>query len=268
MKTILHFLRQFMFGNDLARNLSKVVVFIDLERDRDIALELYCDSTEQLALGSRLERLLERVPLGVAISVYLSVLLVLNLRLLGLSRSLGLLGLASLVALAVVLLSIELLRAILVIVVLAIAIVRVSTAATLTEASPPLPALVVLLLLIGLLVAVPRLTRVQRVIIGLALVLPIVLLSAASTLVPGVVVGPRLLAGPARLLLVLAVRHFIIIICHIVSRRVLGLLASVVTLPVLVPRVVLIALVLVTLVLPIVPIALVSILVVGPLVGP
>jgi hypothetical protein len=112
-------------------------------------------------------------------------------------------------------LSVELLRAILVIVVLAIAIVRVSTAATLTEASPTLAALVVrvLLLFIGLLVAVPRLARVQRVIIGLALVLPIVLLSAASTLVPGVVVGPRLLAGPARLLLVLAVRH-IIIICH------------------------------------------------------
>jgi len=82
-----------MFGNDLARNLSKVVVFIDLERHRDIALELYCDSTEQLALGSRLERLLrlKRVPLGVAISVYLSVLLVLNLRLLGLSGRLGLL---------------------------------------------------------------------------------------------------------------------------------------------------------------------------------
>lgn len=125
--------------------------------------------------------------------------------------------------------------------------------------------------MIGLLVAVPLLARVvQRgVIVRLALVLtPVVLLPAATSLVAGVVVvGARLLAGPARLLLlVLPVRQFIIIICHIVSRRVLGLLA-VVTLPVLVARVVLIALVLVALVLSIVSISLVPILVVGPLVG-
>ena len=124
--------------------------------------------------------------------------------------------------------------------------------------------------MIGLLVAVPLLARVvQRgVIVRLALVLtPVVLLPAATSLVAGVVVGARLLAGPARLLLlVLPVRQFIIIICHIVSRRVLGLLA-IVTLPVLVARVVLIALVLVALVLSIVSISLVCILVVGPLVG-
>lgn len=124
----------------------------------------------------------------------------------------------------------------------------------------------VLLLLIGLLVTVPLLARVQRVIVRLALVLTVVLLPTATSLVAGVVVGARLLAGPARLLLVLPVSHFIIIICHIVSRRVLGLLA-VVTLPVLVARVVLIALVLVALVLSIVSISLVPILVVGPLVG-
>lgn len=124
----------------------------------------------------------------------------------------------------------------------------------------------VLLLLIGLLVAVPLLARVQRVIVRLALVLTVVLLPAATSLVAGVVIGARLLACSARLLLVLSVRHFIIIICHIVSRWVLSLLA-VVTLPVLVARVVLIPLVLVALVLSIVSISLVPILVVRPLVG-
>lgn len=266
-----------MFGNYLARHLSEVVVLIDLERHGDIALELYCDGTEELALlGGGLKRLLwlEREGFGLAISIYLSVLLFLNLRLLGLARNLGLLGLASLVALAIVLLSVELLGPILVVVVLAIAIVRVvttATAATLSEASSALASLVVrvLLLLIGLRIAVPLLSWVQRIVIGLALILPIVLLAAPASLVAGVVVGASLLARATRLLLVpLAVRCFIIIICHIVTRRVLGLL-PVVTLPVLVPRVVLITLVLVSLVLTIVTITLVaSVLVVGALVGP
>lgn len=232
MKRILHFLRQFVLSDDFACDLSEVIVFIDLERDGDVTLELYCDSTEQLAFSCRLKRLLglELVPLGVAISVYLSLLLVLcGLRLLRLSGGLGLLCLARLVALAIVLLVVELLGAILVIVVLAISIVRVGAA--LTEAPPALAALIVrvLLLLIGLLVAVPLLARVQRLIVRLALVLTVVLLPAAASLVAGVVVRARLLlAGPARLLLVLTVRHFIIIICHIVSRWVLGLLAVVI----------------------------------------
>lgn len=130
MKRILHFLRQFVLSDDLAGDLSEVIVFIDLEGHRDITLELYCDSTEQLALFCcRLKRLLGLkllMPLGVAISVYnLSMLLVLGgLRLLGLSGRLSLVRLARLVALAtVVLLVIELLGAILVIVVLAISIV-------------------------------------------------------------------------------------------------------------------------------------------------
>ena len=118
-----------MLSDDLAGDLSEVIVFIDLEGHRDIALELYCDSTEQLALFCcRLKRLLGLkllMPLGVAISVYyLSMLLVLGgLRLLGLSRRLSLVRLARLVALAIVLLVVELLGAILVIVVLAISIV-------------------------------------------------------------------------------------------------------------------------------------------------
>lgn len=115
-----------MLSDDLAGDLSEVIVFIDLEGDGDITLELYCDSTEQLAFCCRLKRLLglKLMPLGVAISVYLSVLLVLSdLRLLGISGRLSLLRLARLVALAIVLLVVELLGAILVIVVLAISIV-------------------------------------------------------------------------------------------------------------------------------------------------
>lgn len=115
-----------MLSDDLAGDISEVIVFIDLEGHRDITLELYCDSTEQLAFGCRLKRLLglKLMPLGVAISVYLSMFLVLSdLRLLGLSGRLSLLRLARLVALAIVLLVVELLGAILVIVVLAISIV-------------------------------------------------------------------------------------------------------------------------------------------------